>query len=294
MVLGAAFLFSTGGVAIKSCGLSNWQIAGFRCAIAGLALWIAARWAGAQDHSRSAGQALADRLRRLPVSLVYAATLVLFSLANKATTSANAIFLQSAAPLYILLLSPWLLREKIRGRDLLLMLVLAAGLVILIGGVQQTWHTAPDPGLGNVYGALAGFFWALTLVGLRRLANTGSGRDEALWAVIMGNLLAFVLTLPLALPLGTVSWSDLGWILYLGLFQIAGAYWLLTRGMRGVPAFEASLLLLLEPMLNPLWTWWIHGESPSQGTWIGGMLIISAATAKTWFDVRSSTPATAP
>ncbi len=49
---------------------------------------------------------------------------------------------------------------------------------------------------------------------------------------------------------------------YLGVFQIALAYFLMTRAMRCVPAFEASLLLLLEPVLNPIWTWLVYRERP--------------------------------
>ena len=278
MLLAAAVLFSTGGTAIKSCQLTQWQIAGFRCGVAALVLAL-----------------LVPASRRnwtwkiLGVGGVYAATLVFYSLANKATTSANAIFLQSAAPLYILLLAPWLLKERTRLRDLALMVAMAGGLVIFFVADQPTWSTAPEPGAGNLYGALSGFFWALTVMGLRLLASHPDSRDDdAVRAVVAGNSLAFLATLPMALPVLEASWQDWGWIAYLGIFQIALAYHLLTRGIKGVPAFEASLLLLAEPIFNPIWTWWIHGETPTAGALVGGALILSAATTKTWLDSRSS------
>ena len=65
-------------------------------------------------------------------------------------------------------------------------------------------------------------------------------------------------------------------VAYLGIVQIAAAYVLLTRAMRRVPAMDASLLLLLEPVLNPIWTWLAHGESPGWGAVIGGGTIIVA------------------
>lgn len=274
MLLGAALLFSTGGTAIKSCGLTDWQIAGFRCGVAAVFLLLLLP-AARRGWSRPV----------LGVAVVYAATLVSYSLANKATTSANAIFLQSAAPLYIMLAAPWLLGEKTRRRDLALMLGIAVGLGFFFVGDQPPQATAPEPGWGNLYGAACGIFWALTVMGLRRLAAAGDADPyDAVRAVVVGNLLAFFGTLPLALPVRQATATDWAWIAYLGIFQIAVAYWLLTRGIKGVPAFEASLLLLAEPIFNPLWTWWMHGELPTRGAWIGGALILVAATVKTWLD----------
>jgi drug/metabolite transporter (DMT)-like permease len=42
-----------------------------------------------------------------------------------------------------------------------------------------------------------------------------------------------------------------------------------------------SLLLLLEPVLNPLWTWLIRGEEPGGWTLAGGAIIIAATAART-------------
>ena len=282
MLLGAAMLFSTGGTAIKSCELTDWQIAGFRCGVAALFLFLllpAARRAWSRPV--------------WGVATVYAATLVCYSLANKATTSANAIFLQSAAPLYILLLAPWILKERTRARDVGLMVAMAVGLGLFFIADQPPQATAPEPGWGNIYGACSGLFWALTVMGLRRLAASPQGdSDDAVRAVVAGNLLAFVGTLPLALPVLHATAEDWAWIAYLGVFQIAVAYWLLTRGIKGVPAFEASLLLLAEPIFNPLWTWWMHGELPTRGAWLGGALILIAATIKTRLDTSFPEPET--
>ncbi len=275
MLLAAAILFSTGGTGIKSCQLTDWQIAGFRCGVAALALMLLV------PQSRRAWTG-----RTLAVGVVYAVTLVCYSLANKATTSANAIFLQSSAPLYILVLAPILLGERTRRRDFLLMLVMAAGLVFFFIGDQPSSATAPEPGRGNLYGALAGFSWALTVLGLRWLASSpGASRADAVRAVVAGSSIAFVATLPLALPVVSSAPTDWAWILYLGVFQIAVAYWLLTRAIEQVPAFETSLLLLVEPIFNPIWTWWFHGEVPTRMALLGGLLILSAATVKTSLDM---------
>jgi drug/metabolite transporter (DMT)-like permease len=221
-------------------------------------------------------------LRLLPVSAAFAATTLLFVLCNKLTTAASTIFLQATAPLYIVLLGPLLLRERIRRRDLAYMAALAAGMVLFFVGEQPASATAPHPALGNVLAAGAGLCWGLTIIGLRWLGrHAGPGEDPSAAAVVSGNLLACLIALPFALPV--VSSRPADWLLvsFLGVFQIAVAYVFLTRGVRRVDALEASLLLLLEPMLNPLWALVVHGERPGPWAAFGGAIIVIATAVNT-------------
>ena len=268
-ILAAAALFSTGGAAIKACTLDSWQVASFRSGVAALFL-IAVMPAWRQFWNP----------RCLVVGIGYASTMILYVTANKLTTAANTIFLQSTAPLYLLVLGPWLLRERLGLRDLVFTVTLAAGAVLFFVGVDPPMKTAPAPLRGNLLGALTGLSWALTILGLRWL---GRGQplatvDLSGAAVVAGNLLAFLIALPLALPVVQAHPVDWLVIAFLGLMQIGLAYICLTRGVRGVSALEVSLLLLLEPVLAAVWAWLAHGERP--GPWsLAGCLIILAATA---------------
>lgn len=276
LLLTAALLFSTGGAAIKLCRLSAWQVASFRSGIAAMALLLIVpaaqrRWSW----------------RGLAVGTAYAATMILFVLANKLTTAANTIFLQSTAPLYIVLIAPWLLREPTRRRDLLFMVALGAGLALFFVGTDPTFASAPDPVRGNLIAALSGVAWALTLVGLRWMATTDgagseSGNGSAGVALVSGNLLAFIACLPWSVPVGSSRVTDWIVLAYLGCFQIGLAYVCLNAGVRHVPALEASLLLLLEPVLNPLWAWSVHGERPGAWSITGGAVILVATAVQIW------------
>ncbi len=265
-LLSAALLFSTGGAAIKLSALSSWQVAGFRSGIAALVLWIALPGARRNWSART-----------LLVGLAYAATLILFVLANKLTTSANAIFLQSTAPLYLLLLGPLVLREPVRRIDFAVTAAIAIGAVLLLSGSENHAVTAPDPARGNLIALASGITWALTLTGLRLLSREARDMNAAAATVIAGNILAFLICLPMALPLGPVRGQDVAILFYLGTFQIALAYLALTHGLRHVPGFEAATLLLIEPVLNPLWTWAVHGEKPGALALVGGAVIISTS-----------------
>jgi drug/metabolite transporter (DMT)-like permease len=276
-LVAAAALFSTGGAAIKSCDFTSWQVAGLRSAIAAVAFL-----------------AMVPAARRLPsarellVGASYAITLVLFVLANKLTTAANTIFLQSTAPLYVLLLGPLLLKERIRPRDLLFLLAMAVGLALFFLDIEAPRGTAPDPVRGNWLALASGVGWATTVVGLRWLAPKGADGSSGVGAVVSGNVMAFAMCLPFALPFSGGTAADWAVIGYLGVFQIALAYVLVTSALRHVEAFEASVLLLVEPVMNPVWAWIVHGEAPGQWALVGGAVILASTLVKTWLDVRTN------
>jgi len=279
-LLTAAALFSTGGAAIKGVDLSGWQIACFRSLVAAAFLGLVV---ALTRRSGAAGvwRRLLDP-RVLRVSLAYAGTVLLFATANKLTTSANAIFLQSTAPLYLLFVGPWLLKERARGADLALMAPLAAGLALVFFAAEPAQRTAPDPVLGNVLALGAGVSWAFTLTGLRWLERQSDFAGNGATTVLTGNLLAGLIGLPLALGAGLPSAGAVDWALlgYLGVVQIGVAYLLVTRGLGRVPALEASLLVLAEPALNPVWAWLVHGERPAPLALAGGALILAATVTR--------------
>lgn len=275
-LIAAAVLFSTGGAAVKAITMSSWQVAGLRSGVAAITILVLLpaarrRWTW---HILLAGVA-------------YAATLILYVQANKLTTAANTIFLQDTAPLYVLLLGPIILREPLRRADLVLMGLIVGGFALFFVSPDQTTRVATNPALGNVLAAVSGVTWALTLTALRYLSRDGdAAAGSGAAAVACGNLLACVICLPAALPLGSMRLLDGALLLYLGAIQIGLAYVLLLAGVRHVPAFEASLLLLVEPVLNPVWSWWVHGERPTRWALAGGAVILLATVGKILLDWR--------
>jgi drug/metabolite transporter (DMT)-like permease len=276
-LLGAAVLFSTGGVAIKALPLTGWQVVCGRSAFAAVVLVAAGglRW---RDFS----------WRPALVGAAQAATLITFVIANKLTTAANAVFLQSTAPLYIALLGPFLLGERVKRRDIPLLAVIFTGILLLFAGSNDPLPTAPHRVLGSLIGVVSGMCWSLTVMGLRWVARTvraGSG-DAARAAAVMGSVMAGLVAAPAAIPFPALDATAMMGVAYLGIFQVGAAYLLLSRGLRHVPAAAASLLLLAEPALSPLWAWLVHHEAPGFWPLVGGILILAAATTATWRDSR--------
>ncbi len=272
----AAVLFSTGGAAIKAADFTAWQVASFRSGIAAIAIL------GLASEARRGWSR-----RAVVVGVAYAACLTLFVLANRLTTAANTIFLQSTAPLYLALLAPWLLKEPTRRQDIGFMAAVGVGLIFFFVGTEPAAATAPDPVRGNLLAVMSGVFWALTVCGLRWMGAAGGEHGTAAAAVVSGNLTAFLVALPMALPVGSHPPLDWGIVAYLGIFQIALAYVFVTRAIAVIPALEASLILLIEPVLNPVWAWIVQGEQPGPWALFGGAVILSATAAKGWMDARA-------
>lgn len=259
LLLAAALLWSTAGAAMKLCQLSGWQIAGGRSLVAGLFLFLAVRDA-----------------RRLPNAAViatavgYAATVTLFAVANKLTTAANAIFIQSTAPLWVVLLSPRLLGERPSRAELLTIPIYAVGLFCFFLD-----DLSPGQMLGNWVALAAGLAFATCIIGLRGIKERGPS------ALVYGNWISALVTAPLWLLEPTPAVADLLVLAYLGVFQLGLAYLCFARGVAHTPALEASLLVLLEPVLNPIWTFFLAGERPGRWAIVGGSVVLGATLWRT-------------
>ncbi len=266
-VLLAGALFATGGALIKSCDYPSLQRAGMRACIAALTIFVllpqARRWPN-------------RRILRL-VPAYFGAT-CLFVVANTLTTAANAIFLQSTFPLWLILLGPWLLHERPSRCDLLVLACIGIGMTLFFLAPTAAVPTAPDPRLGDWFAIASGLSYAMLLLGMRWLGRAGHG--EACAAIAWGNALSFPLAFALMPAVGQtpVVGSGQDWlvILLLGIFQVGLAYSLLVRALERVPAMQASLLLMIEPTLNPMITYVTHGEAPHGLAITGGVLIVGA------------------
>jgi drug/metabolite transporter (DMT)-like permease len=261
-VAGAAVLWSSGGLFIKIAPMPALAVAGGRSLVAGLFYLVVLR-----PNLRAA---------RWSTAAVYAGCILTFVAATRLTTAANAIFLQYTGPAYVLVLSPFLLDEPFRAIDAVCVSLSLAGMSLFFVGKVEAGQA-----LGNALGVASGVFFALTIVFLRRDAK--SGRGDALPSTALGNLIAAAVTLPWslhALPQMTGG-RGLAVLLYLGVVQLGVAYWLFVKGVRKVPAAEASLISMLEPILNPVWVLLFFGERPGPWAVAGGAVVVASVVLRT-------------
>jgi drug/metabolite transporter, DME family len=269
-VLAAALLWSTGGLFIKATELSAYELSFGRSLLAALTVGYFTRRKGFRVNSVT-----------VVTSVLYAALLLLFVMATKLTTAANAIFLQYTAPVYVLVFEPLIFKEKYRRSDFLVVAACVAGIALFFVG-----RLRPEEMRGNLLALLSGLCFAAFML-LIRLPR--AGRVNRASSIIYGNLLLAALCAPSFFNgLHKVTTSDLGVILFLGVVQIGVAYTLFTRGIeRGVRSLDAGLVGYVEPLSNPVWVFLFLGERPSAWAILGGSVIIAAVAAHTIAQTKS-------
>jgi drug/metabolite transporter (DMT)-like permease len=274
LVLGAAILWSTGGLFIKATSLSAFELSFGRSLLAAITIAIVTRHEGFGLNRVSAIAAV-----------LYAALLILFVLATKLTTAANAIFLQYTAPVYVLILEPIFYKEKFRRRDLLTVAVCVAGMSLFFVGKLR-----PQDLQGNLVALASGVCFALYFLLLRHSKARDVNRASS---AIYGNLISVLICAPAFFGAARrgINPTDFACIAYLGVIQIGVAYILFTNAMaRGLRSLDASIVGYIEPVLNPVWVFLFIGERPSGWAIVGGAIIIAsvlahilvAARAKGW------------
>ena len=65
-----------------------------------------------------------------------------------------------------------------------------------------------------------------------------------------------------------------------GVLQMAIPYALFARGLKEVPAAEAGLISLVEPVLAPIWVALFHGERPTVATVVGGAILLAGVAVR--------------
>ncbi len=206
------------------------------------------------------------RLAVLPMVLCYAAMNVLYVTALTRTTAAAAIFLQYTCTMWAFLFSRIFLHERAHQGSWVALVFAMGGITWIMAAEWQGTHLS-----GNLIAVASGLAYAGVIVSMRALRG-----EDAVWLVFLNNLTAGLLLLPWVLarpvPLDGVQWLI---IAALGIMQMAVPYLLFAQGVRTVRAQEASLITLIEAVLNPLWVWIFLGEVASTATWIGGLLIFT-------------------
>ena len=259
LIVGAAFLWSLAGVFIKFLDLPPLTIVFYRSLFAAS---IFIPFLRGNDWRFD---------RPILISVIsYTAAISAFVSANKLTTAANAIVLQYTAPFFVFLFSGLVLREKIsRLNGFTLAASMIGVAVIFLGSAGE-----PDM-VGVLLALLSGVLFAAYMINLRSTQAV-----SPVYLTWINNVVcALLLLLVVKSQLGLTS-TQLGILAVMGAVQLGLPYFLFSKGLQTVPLQEASLIALIEPVLNPLWVALTVGEIPSFATLAGGGLIVAALVVR--------------
>lgn len=254
----AALLWSTGGIGIKGVVDPPLKVTFYRSVFAALTLFVLFR-RDAWDLSRWKSPAFVAAI------VSYGACLTSFVVATKWTTAANAIFLQYAGVIWVLLLSPFVLGEPMRRRDVIAIGGALGGMALFFVGRFEARGMA-----GNGMALLSSVFFAALILALRKQ------HDAARAAVTWGNVTIALVMLPVVATDLTLTPRSFAGLVFLGVFQIGLAYAAFVKGLRHVTATQASLTGMLEPVANPVWVLLLLGERPSAWAIAGAAIVLAA------------------
>jgi DME family drug/metabolite transporter len=267
MVLAAAVLWSTSGLFAKAPHFQGWPgplLAFWRAAFACLVLFPLVRrpqWTW----------------RLVPAVATFALMNFTYLSAMASTAkgaAANAIWLQSTAPLWVLMAGVFAFRERAVLRDWLLVLFCLAGIgVILANGLRSGARDAV------LFGIASGVFYAGVVLSLRQLRDL-----ESAWIVALNHLVTAIVLAPYLFaweggrPTLNEFWPQgIQWPLLIGfgVLQMGLPYVLFARSLKTIPGHQASGIGLVEPLLMPIWVWLAWRDVPAWWTLAGGGLIFA-------------------
>ncbi len=260
-ILAAAVLWSTGGIFIKLITLTPLQISSYRSLFAALVFIFIFK-----------KKLLEVNWFTFINALFYAAILILFVYATKETTAANAIFLQYTAPIYILIFEPIINKTTYEKINIITIILCFIGMTLFFMG-----ELSPGRVYGNLLALLSGIAFAAFLLGMRK-----NKTDYQFSSIFYGNIIIALAGIPAIVEISAISFSDLWMVTFLGIFQIGLAYAIFSYGLKRVYAIEASLIGMIEPVLNPVWVFVWYGEVPSIIAIIGGIIIITSISVRSF------------
>jgi drug/metabolite transporter (DMT)-like permease len=262
-----AILWSSSGLLVKIISWQPLSILSGRSILSTAVFWIFLKYP------------VRFRWTRLQVvgAMGYVGAQLFFIMATKLTTAANAIFLQYTLPVYIVLFGYWFLNERPQRADWISLIVIFTGLFLFFGDDLNF-----DGFTGNILAILSGMSMAVLMLCMRKQKD-GTPANT----ILLGNIIGAVIGLPFVFQ-ESFSLPNIGIIAYLGIFQIGLSFVLYSIAIKQVQALESSLILTLEPILNPLWVFLVIGETPGKLALIGGMFVIGAVTVRALVSARTS------
>ncbi len=195
--------------------------------------------------------------------------------AMRHTSVADTLLIFATIPLWSALIGWLFIRERVRPRTLVAMVIAVCGVGFIVAGSASRGAL-----LGDMIAVGTAFSQACALVALRKAGN----RDMTPVLCAAGALAALI-SAPFASPLNTTA-HDMTILLFLGLVLQPVALTLFASGARYIPAAEVALMAMVETVLGPIWAWLGIGETPGMNTLTGGAIVLFAIAVNNLLALR--------
>lgn len=273
MMVACGVLWSMSGITMKYIEWSPLLIVGGRGVFSAVIIYVS---------MMMSGYSLKVTKKSLGIAFLTFMNLVLFVSANKYTTAANAIVLQYTAPVFVLLVTAFVLKRKLKPFEILTVLAALFGIILFF--MDQVSGNGLS---GNIMAVASGFFMGIMY------AVTGEIKDdgERISGLVLGHSALALICIPIGAVLtdpANITLLPILLVVFLGVVQMGIPYSLYGRATALISGVEVSLISMIEPILNPIWVALIYGEVPGSRALIGAVLIIGAVIAYTVIDAKNT------
>lgn len=252
-----AILWSTAGILIKLLPWNPLVISGMRSLIAGCVYYLYMR------HEKTR---FIINKNSILSGIFLMGTFLFYIAANKFTTSANAIVLQYSAPIFIIIISWVIFRQRFRAGDIITVAATFIGIALFFLDDLSAGYK-----LGNLMAIGSGICFACMFITTGR-----ADKDSRSSGIFLGNVFTAAVGIPfMFFSETTISTTTIFAILALGIFQLGLSYIFYGIAVQYISSLSCSLIGCIEPLLNPFWVFLIIGEVPGLFALIGGVIVIS-------------------
>jgi drug/metabolite transporter (DMT)-like permease len=235
-----------------------------------LSLFVSIGW-GAILLARSRQKLIvekADLMRLFLLAIFFQINMITYLAALKYTDAAIAVLTHYTAPIFVAILAPVILKEKITGRILVSLLMAITGFVIIFFKISSV---GPHFWLGTLLGLASGLFYALIIMLAKDLLNRVTGEVILFYQNFFG---VFLLLLFIPLSSFKIDSASYWKILLAAVLYPGFASYLYMRGLKKVESVKASIVGYLEPLGTITWGWIFFSEQITIRTVIGGFFIL--------------------
>ena len=256
----AMLIFGSIGLFVRNIELASSQIALVRGFVGAFILFIAMIYL----HKKINRNALIKNLRYLLIAGVAIGFnwIFLFQAYNY-TTIATATLTYYLAPTFVVLLSPFILKESLSLFKIICVILSLLGMA-LVAGIFNDNQSGVNDFIGVLYGISAALFYAIVV-----LANKFFKDISAIDSSIAQLLLASIILLPYVIYQGN-SWSMSGFI-HTGI-----AYLLYFSSLQELPAQKVAIFSYLDPVTAIILSTVLLAEPMNISQWIGAILILGS------------------
>ena len=267
MYILSMLIFGTNGYVVSHISFQGSQVVLFRTLIGGVVLTALVLLRGGFDRDAVRAEALPLLLGGAALGFNWVALFEAYRLLNVSL----ATLIYYVGPMLILLLSPVLFREKLTGRKLLAVCIVAVGLIFISGSIALGGMNL----IGLLTAVVSALFYAALIAFNKRISRTGGMQTAAIELDVAFVVVLIYVLLTVGIPIPKTS--DLPFIALIGLVNTGLAYLLYFSGLQRLPGQSVALISYVDPVSALLFSAVLLHESMTTVQLIGAVLIIGGA-----------------